>query len=119
VTLNTLIASDVSDVLLNTSEFAETVTRLIAGNTGDTEAQTAVVHEIGSAFRNREGAEGEFTQHTVALQMASTNTVNTEDAYLVAGERVDVQHIERAAESLLTVYCVRRESRITETRAIG
>ena len=90
VTLRALITADISDVFLQTDEFAETVTRQIGGLTGNTEDQTGIVFFTDTSVDRGRG-KGQLTDATI--DMADANEVTINDSYLINCIRYEVMAI--------------------------
>lgn len=112
MTLKDLISSDVS-LLLNSDDFAETVTRRPNGNTAGSEAQTANVF-----FPDAETqiAGGKSTTYDAQIQISSADSVTAADAYVIGSEVYSVVRIDKPVSGLRMVNLRRVEGDRTETR---
>jgi len=113
MTLNSLIESHAETVFLNTDHFAQTVTREIEGQRDYTASQTAIVSSDVRESRER----GKAFVYDYEMSLASTDTVTSDDTYLVNSERCKVVRIGKAHDGMQTVYLARVESERTEARA--
>lgn len=88
-----LIADDVSAVLLNTSDFAESVTRYPAGVTGSAATVTGVFFE-DEPDQSLDG--GESVLRRAALHISSDQTVDIRDSWLIRSELWQTAGVESA-----------------------
>ncbi len=94
MSLSGLIADDVSAVLLNVSDFAESVTRYPAGVTASGAAVTAVFFE-DEPDQSLDG--GESVLRRGALHISSDQTVDIRDSWLVRSELWQTAGVESAS----------------------
>lgn len=101
MTLKALIAADVSNVFLNTDEFAESVTRWPQGYEGSAVTVTAVWEpdDVSHQF----SGDGESYTQEGSLHVVSSMTIHREDVWIIGDERyatVDTGKVEGGLRSL-------------------
>lgn len=101
MSLASLMAADVSDVFLNTSEHAETITHIPYG-VSDVEV-TAVVERLEPIPRDG------FTIAQAKVYIASSVCVGKRDAFFFNDRRYDVVRFEEPEAGLRVVYVERRD----------
>lgn len=116
MTLKSLMQSDVTDIFLNTSDFAEQVTRYIGGDAGNRQAVTAIVHLDQPTFETARG-RGYETKGTISLDDASI--VENGDAFLIGGERYEVVAVKPVEFGLKEATVVRYSTEARGVRTAG
>lgn len=86
MSLASLMAADVSDVFLNTSEHAETITH--HAELGDASI-TAIVHDQRERFDKERGGY----VHEIDIDIASTVTVTRQETFMIRGKRHFIANI--------------------------
>ena len=114
MTLRALISADISDVFLQTDEFAETVTRQISGLTGNTETQTGVVFFSDTSVDYGRG-KGQLTD--ASIDLAEANEVSIDDSYLINCIRYQVIAINPTVHGTKKVDLRRYEGERAEARS--
>lgn len=108
MTLKALIQSDVTEVFMNTSDFAEQVIRWKCGDSGNRQAVTAVVIFEDVDFKRDSRGRGYHTRGKVLVD--DSVTINNGDAVQVRGERYDVLSVDVVDNGLREVTVVRYDS---------
>jgi hypothetical protein len=114
MTLGDLINSDASNVLLDTSDFATSVTQWPCGLEQNSTTVTAVVMVLGVS---RSTEAGEEDMHDAELQVASSVSVDERDIWLLSGEKYSVDRLEKSEYGIRPIYLKRHERR--QTSKIG
>ena len=111
--LSDLIDADVTAVILSTSDFAETVTREIAGDPTDTQSLTVL---ISAQATEKTAARGRAQVHGVEMHIDDAVTIDLTDAIIWNAERYKVTDVEKERSGMIRVSLQRVESERTEAR---
>lgn len=106
MTLSDQFDDDVVDVLINSDEFAQTITRYALGSVGSPSSVTAVV-ELSARSVERERGKGFIVRGNV--HVAATQTVDPRDGWLIGGKRFETEAIDEPISGKVVIHVVRYE----------
>lgn len=114
MSLATQIQSDVSDVFLNTSDFAESVTRYPLGATGSPESVTAVFAERDAS---QDTTRGDDNNRTATIHVASSVDADPRDTWLINSEVWETTAVKGSGDGMAVIELRKRER--MRTRPVG
>ncbi|MEQ8636907.1 hypothetical protein [Gimesia maris] len=114
MSLKDLIAADVSNVFLNTNEFAETVTHWPAGVEDDEEDRTVIFFESPPFVEKRD--RGKYLVRKARLKIASSVTIRKSDVWFRNSARWETVLPEDPIHGFRNVHLVRTEKIKTRTK---
>lgn len=113
--LSDLIAADVTNVVFNTADFAETVEREVGSDPDSRQTQTAIV------YREQEDTDttrGKAFVTRYRMDLLEAADVQQSDSYLIGKEHFRVVNIDDAENGIKHVELVRIEDVRTEANGV-
>lgn len=101
VTLSDLMKTDMDDIFLSTDDFAESIVRYAGGSQSSSSVVTAVIMWDPTTV---EGGRGRQTARTGQLLLNDDVSVTVSDAFMVEGNRVEVESIGPIQDGARTVW---------------
>lgn len=110
MTLSDLMQSDVTDVFMNTDDFAETILRYVNGDPDNTCQVTAIVSWYPTV---PEMSGGRATKRRGEMLISSDDAVTKKDSFKIGDDRAEVEAVGPKQDGAQIVYLVQE---IRETR---
>lgn len=107
MTLAALMVTDVSDVFMNTEDFASSVIRYIGGSESNTRSITAIV-TLSQVQENDDRGRGYI--HRAAMDLSEDVILTAADAIKYDGNRYEIEGIGAAEHGMRTVTLIRYQA---------
>ena len=107
MTLAALMVTDVSDVFMNTEDFASSVIRYIGGSESNTRSITAIV-TLSPVQENDDRGRGYI--HRATMDLSEDVILTASDAIKYDGNRYEIEGIGAAEHGIRTVTLIRYQA---------
>jgi len=116
VSLSDLISADVTNVIFNTSDFAESVVREVGGDPDvDQAVSTAIVYKADVETTNE---MGKAVVAEWRMDLPGTVEVEQDDIYVIGSERFRVSDVDDVENGVIHCRLVRLNDKWTEAKGV-